>query len=53
MEALAKPKPKVQYNLRTEPELLEWLKEQAIKYDRPINYMINHAIKQFKKQQEI
>lgn len=52
METLTKPRRKVQYNLRTEPELLEWLKEQAMKYDRPINYMINHAIKNFKSQQE-
>lgn len=56
MEKLTKPasqRLKVQYNLRIEPELLEWLKEQGEKYERPVNYIINHAIKQLKKEQEI
>lgn len=53
VENITKPKRKVQYNLRTEPEILQWLKEQSAKHDRPINYIINHAIKQFKQQQEI
>lgn len=53
VETITKPKRKVQYNLRTEPEILQWLKEQSAKHDRPINYIINHAIKQFKQQQEI
>ncbi|MCF9034197.1 DNA-binding protein [Acinetobacter nectaris] len=39
---------KVQYNLRIEPELLDWLKTQGRVYERPVNYLINHAIKQMK-----
>lgn len=53
MEGLTEQRRKVQYNLRIEPEMLAWIKEQAAKYDRPVNYMIIHAIKQFKKQQEL
>lgn len=48
-----KPKQqKAQYNLRIDHELLEWAKEQAEKHDRPVNYIINHALKQFRKHQE-
>lgn len=39
---------KVQYNLRIEPDLLEWLREQGKEFERPVNYLINHAIKQMK-----
>lgn len=39
---------KVQYNLRIEPEMLNWLKTQGKEYERPVNYLINHAIKQMK-----
>lgn len=46
-------KTKIQYNLRLEPELMQWLKEQSKKYERPVNYVINHAIKRLKKEQEI
>ena len=53
MEFLTKPQHKTQFNLRLDPELHKWLKDQSIKHDRPINYIINHAIKQFKKGQEI
>ena len=53
METLTKPRRKVQFNLRLDQETLDWVKEQAAKYDRPMNYMIVHAIKQLKKQQEI
>lgn len=52
MELPTKPKvkgrTKVQYNLRIEPELLDWLRTQGRVYDRPVNYLINHAIKQMK-----
>ena len=53
METITKPKRKVQYNLRTDPDLLEWLKDYATQHERPINYVINHAIKQLKKQVEV
>ena len=56
MEKLSKPtgqRTKIQYNLRLDPELMKWLKEQAKKYERPVNYIINHAIKQLKQQQEL
>lgn len=55
MELPTKPKcthTKVQYNLRIEPELLEWLKELGQEYERPINYLINHAVKQMKSEIE-
>lgn len=55
MELPTKPKgthAKVQYNLRIEPELLKWLKELGGEYERPINYLINHAIKQMKNEIE-
>lgn len=53
MDVLVRGKKDVQFNLRLEKETMDWIKQQAIKYDRPMNYMILHAIKQFKKQQEI
>jgi predicted transcriptional regulator len=53
MQQMTKQRRKVQYNLRIDPEMLAWLKEQAEKYDRPVNYMIIHAVKQLKQQQEI
>lgn len=55
MEALTKHcrRLKTQFNLRLEPELLTWLKEEAKKHDRPVNYVIIHAIKQFRKSQEL
>lgn len=55
MELPTKPKDsksthtKVQYNLRIEPELLTWLKELGVEYERPVNYLINHAVKQMQK----
>jgi uncharacterized protein (DUF4415 family) len=56
LEALSKPKTssrnKVQFNLRIDPELLEWIKNEGKKYERPANYVINHAIKQLKKASE-
>ncbi|MEC8055580.1 MAG: DNA-binding protein [Pseudomonadota bacterium] len=51
MELPTKPKctrAKVQYNLRIEPELLNWLKELGGECERPVNYLINHAIKEMK-----
>jgi uncharacterized protein (DUF4415 family) len=39
---------KVQYNLRIETELLDWLKKQGEVYERPVNFLINHAVKQMK-----
>jgi uncharacterized protein (DUF4415 family) len=44
---------KPQFNLRLDQDTLDWIKAEAKKYDRPMNYMIIHAIKQFKKSQEI
>lgn len=46
------PRNKVQYNLRIEPELMEWLKATGKDYERPVNYLINHAVKQMRIQIE-
>ena len=43
---------KIQYNLRIEPELMDWLKELGQEYERPVNYLINHAVKQMKNEIE-
>lgn len=43
---------KIQYNLRIEVELMTWLKDLGQEYERPVNYLINHAIKQMKNQIE-
>lgn len=52
MEMLTKPtttqRSKIQYNLRIEPEMMDWLKELGREYERPVNYLINHAVKQMK-----
>ncbi|MEB3753820.1 DNA-binding protein [Acinetobacter sp. MD2(2019)] len=54
MELPTKPKKgrathaKVQYNLRIDPDLLNWLKDLGCEYERPVNYLINHAVKQMK-----
>lgn len=55
MEALIKKHKnlKALFNLRIDSELLTWLKEEAKKHDRPVNYVIIHAIKQFRKSQEL
>lgn len=43
---------KIQYNLRIEPELMDWLKNLGQEYERPVNYLINHAVKQMKNEIE-
>ncbi len=43
---------KVQYNLRIEPELMDWLKNLGQEYERPVSYLINHAVKQMKNEIE-
>lgn len=48
MELPTKPTAKVQYNLRIEPELMEWLKNLGQECERSVNYLINHAVKQMK-----
>ena len=55
MELPTKPKgkrTKIQYNLRIEPELMDWLKKLGQEYERPVNYLINHAVKQMKNEIE-
>ena len=55
MELPTKPKgerTKIQYNLRIEPELMDWLKELGQEYERPVNYLIYHAVKQMKNEIE-
>lgn len=49
---LSKPKRKMQYNLRIDHELHEWLKKIAEENERPINYVINQAIKNMRKEIE-
>lgn len=52
MEAITKPQRKMQYNLRIEHELHEWLKEVATENERPVNYVITQAIKKLRKEIE-
>ncbi|CAP01139.1 hypothetical protein ABSDF1802 [Acinetobacter baumannii SDF] len=52
MRVLSKPQRKTQYNLRIDQELHEWLKEVAAKNERPVNYVINQAIKNMRKEIE-
>lgn len=52
MTGITKPQRKMQFNLRMEHELHEWLKKTAEENERPINYVINQAIKNMKKQSE-
>lgn len=49
---ITKKHPKIQYNLRVEPELMVWLKNLGQKHERPVNYLINHAIKKMRKEIE-
>lgn len=52
MSFISKPQRKIQYNLRIEPELHEWLKDIGGKSERPINYIITQAIKKLRKEIE-
>ncbi|WP_336975664.1 Arc family DNA-binding protein [Acinetobacter pittii] len=52
MSVISKPRRKMQYNLRIENELHEWLKKVAEENERPINYVINQAIKNMRKEIE-
>ena len=52
MEAITKPQRKMQYNLRIDHELHEWLKEVATENERPVNYVITQAIKKLRKEIE-
>lgn len=42
----------MQYNLRIDAELHQWLKEIAERNERPINYVITQAIKKMRKEME-
>lgn len=52
MSGLTKPQRKLQYNLRIEHELHDWLKKIAEENERPVNYVINQAIKNMRKEIE-
>lgn len=52
MEILTKPQRKMQYNLRIDQDLHEWLKQTGEKNERPINYVITQAIKKMRKEME-
>lgn len=52
MEAITKPQRKMQFNLRIEQELHDWLKKIAEENERPVNYVINQAIKNMRKEIE-
>lgn len=52
MVGLTKPRSKIQYNLRIDPEILDWLKRLAEENERPVNYVINQAIKNMRKEIE-
>ncbi|HBN5965372.1 TPA: Arc family DNA-binding protein [Acinetobacter baumannii] len=49
---IIKPRHKIQYNLRIEHELHDWLKKIAKENERPVNYVINQAIKNMRKEIE-
>lgn len=53
MLELPKKTVKTQYNLRVDPDLMDWLKEQSAKCELPVNFIINHAIKQLRKENEV
>ncbi|HGK9046849.1 TPA: Arc family DNA-binding protein [Acinetobacter baumannii] len=52
MGVLSKPRRKMQFNLRIEHELHEWLKKVAEENERPVNYVINQTIKNMRKEIE-
>lgn len=52
MGAITKPQRKMQYNLRIDHELHEWLKSVAKENERPVNYVINQAIKNMRQEIE-
>ncbi|MEM9993564.1 MAG: Arc family DNA-binding protein [Acinetobacter pittii] len=52
MPGITKPQRKMQYNLRIEQELHDWLKKVAEENERPVNYVINQAIKNMRKEIE-
>lgn len=52
MNTLTKPQRKMQYNLRIEHELHDWLKKVAEENERPVNYVITQAIKNMRNQIE-
>lgn len=41
-----------QFKWRTSDDVLNWLREKSSEYDRPINYLITHAVKQMREQME-
>lgn len=52
MEVITKPQRKMQYNLRIDHELHDWLKKVAEESERPVNYVITQAIKNLRKEIE-
>ncbi|MBP8005304.1 MAG: Arc family DNA-binding protein [Acinetobacter sp.] len=52
MSVITKPQRKMQYNLRIEHDLHEWLKKVAEENERPVNYVINQAIKKLRNELE-
>lgn len=52
METITKPQRKIQYNLRIDRDLHEWLKQTGEKNERPINYVITQAIRKMRKEME-
>ncbi|WP_225761655.1 Arc family DNA-binding protein [Acinetobacter sp. Marseille-P8610] len=52
MEAIIKPQRKMQYNLRIDQELHDWLKEVAAENERPVNFVITQAIKKLRNEIE-
>ena len=52
MEVISKPQRKMQYTLRIDHELHDWLKKIGEEKERPINYVITQAIKKLRKEME-
>lgn len=44
--------PKETFMVRTECELLDWYRKMALDNDRSVTYVINHALKEYRKEQE-
>ncbi|ENV53907.1 MULTISPECIES: Arc family DNA-binding protein [Acinetobacter] len=53
MESELKKRQGQQFKLRIPDDLYEWVKKTAQENDRPMAYIVNRAIKQLKKEQEI
>lgn len=52
MQSVSKKRLGQQIKIRLSDEIYEWVKTTAKKNDRSMCYVISHAVKEFKKQEE-